>query len=141
MRTRLSILILVIPLVLFLTGCTSQQENEANAALATCLIEKGVHEYGAFWCPHCMEQSKLFGKADSLLKSGGVYIECDVRCAVARDQLPRACNGVVGRPDLCTQNKIEGYPTWIFPDGSRISGPQQLSVLAEKSGCPYTPAE
>ena len=32
-------------------------------ALAECLSEHGVIMYGAFWCPHCAAQKKVFGDA------------------------------------------------------------------------------
>ncbi|MBI2035942.1 MAG: hypothetical protein HYT12_04685 [Candidatus Liptonbacteria bacterium] len=41
---------------------------------ALCLKEKGVVFYGAFWCPHCQNQKKLFGKSQKLLP----YLECSI---------------------------------------------------------------
>jgi hypothetical protein len=37
--------------------------------------------------------------------------------------------------DTCKQAGIQHYPTWQFPDGSRVEGPQPLNVLADKTGC------
>jgi len=39
---------------------------------ASCLKDKGVIFYGAFWCPHCRAQKALFGNAVELLP----YNEC-----------------------------------------------------------------
>ncbi|HEY4504811.1 MAG TPA: hypothetical protein VJI73_03495, partial [Candidatus Paceibacterota bacterium] len=32
-------------------------------AFANCLKDRGAIFYGAFWCPHCANQKKLFGKS------------------------------------------------------------------------------
>jgi len=85
---------------------------------ANCLKEKGAVFYGAFWCPHCQNQKKMFGKSAKLLS----YIECST--ADGRGQLA-----------VCRDKKIEGYPTWEFADGSREVGEVSLEKLAEKTGC------
>lgn len=85
---------------------------------ARCLKEKSVTFYGAFWCPHCQSQKKLFGKSAKLLP----YVECST--ADGKSQLP-----------ACTEKKVEGYPTWEFADGSRASGELSLEKLKEKTGC------
>lgn len=85
---------------------------------ATCLGQKGVKFYGAFWCPHCQAQKALFGKSVSKLP----YIECSNPDGQTQDQ-------------VCNDAKIEGYPTWEFADGSRVSGEQSLQTLADKSSC------
>lgn len=85
---------------------------------AQCLTEKGAIFYGAFWCPHCQAQKKMFGRAARLLP----YVECSTPDGKA--QLP-----------LCTDKKVEGYPTWEFADGSRLSGEVPLKTLAEKTLC------
>jgi glutaredoxin len=86
--------------------------------LAQCLTKKGVIMYGAYWCPHCADQKKLFGDNFKLIK----YQECDAK-------------GENGSPAKCAAAKIEGYPTWIFPDQSRLEGQQTLQELAKKSNC------
>lgn len=88
------------------------------AAFAQCLKDKGVVFYGAFWCPHCNAQKALFGDAVSLLP----YVECST--ADGNAQTP-----------VCIAKKIQGYPTWEFADGSRLSGEQTFAQLAEKSQC------
>ena len=87
-------------------------------AFASCLSEKGATFYGAFWCPHCQSQKKMFGSSEKLLS----YVECS------------APNGQAQLP-VCTEKKIEGYPTWEFADGSRETGELSLSRLAGKTGC------
>ena len=85
---------------------------------ALCLKDKGAVFYGAFWCPHCQNQKKMFGRSQKLLP----YVECST--ADGRGQLPN-----------CSEKKIEGYPTWEFADGERLSGEIPLQTLAEKTGC------
>ena len=41
-------------------------------AFAQCLKDKGAVFYGAFWCPNCQEQKKLFDSSIKLLP----YVEC-----------------------------------------------------------------
>ena len=85
---------------------------------AQCLNEKGAIFYGAFWCPHCQSQKRLFGSSERLLN----YVECST--PDGRGQLP-----------VCQEKKVTGYPTWEFADESRLSGEIKLETLAEKTGC------
>lgn len=85
---------------------------------AQCLDEAGAKFYGAYWCPHCNDQKKMFKGAASSLP----YIEC-------------AIPGGQGQMQVCVDAGIEGYPTWIFEDGERMSGAIPLEVLAEKTSC------
>ncbi len=85
---------------------------------AQCLGEKGATFYGAFWCPHCQIQKKLFGKSAKKLP----YVECSTPDGK-------------GRLPVCIEKKIEGYPTWEFADGSRLNGEVPLAKLAEKTSC------
>lgn len=85
---------------------------------AQCLSEKGAKFYGAFWCPHCQEQKRMFGKSAELLP----YVECSLPDGKTRTK-------------ECIDAGIESYPTWIFADSTRTTGEQQLSALAEKTGC------
>lgn len=89
---------------------------------AQCLAEKEAIFYGAFWCPHCQNQKKMFGKSADLLP----YVECSTP------------NGR-GQQQVCIDEEITGYPTWEFVDGSRLSGEISLTTLSEKTGCelPY----
>lgn len=93
------------------------QSNKLGPFTA-CLKDKGVIFYGAFWCPHCQNQKKLFGSA----ASGLPYIECSTPDGQSQLQ-------------VCKDQKIENYPTWVFADGSRLTGEVPLKNLSEKSGC------
>jgi thiol-disulfide isomerase/thioredoxin len=87
-------------------------------AFATCLKDKGATFYGAFWCPHCKAQKALFGSSVDLLP----YVECSTPDGN-------------GQTQICKDKNIEGYPTWIFADGSQLSGEIPLATLAQKTGC------
>ena len=86
--------------------------------LAQCIKDKGVIFYGAFWCPHCQRTKAMFGTSARLLP----YVECST--PDGKDQTA-----------ICKEKKITGYPTWIFPDGSQLTGEHTLAELAGKSGC------
>jgi hypothetical protein len=60
----------------------------------------------------------MFGSSKSYLP----YIECSSPDGRSQKQ-------------ICTDKKIEGYPTWEFADGSRINGEASFEDLAKKTGC------
>lgn len=111
-----SVGILFVALVVYLI--TAPVKPGKLDAFASCLSEKGAKFYGTFWCPHCKNQKAAFGRSARLLP----YVECST--PDGRSQLP-----------VCTEAKIEGYPTWVFADGSRLSGNTPLPTLAEKTSC------
>lgn len=83
-----------------------------------CLKEKGATFYGAFWCPHCQSQKKLFGNSQKYLP----YVECSTPDGSAQNQ-------------TCKEKNIPGYPTWEFADKSRLNREVALNELSEKTGC------
>ncbi|MDP3764080.1 MAG: hypothetical protein Q8Q95_00460 [bacterium] len=87
--------------------------------LAQCIKDSGAIFYGAFWCPHCQNQKKMFGKSDRLLP----YVECSLPSGQGQNQ-------------TCADKKIEGYPTWEFKDSTRATKVFSLGELAEKTACP-----
>lgn len=115
-------------LIVGLVGIAMFQSKQAPAgpgkydSFAMCLKDKGATFYGAFWCPHCQAQKKLFGSSAELLP----YVECST--ADGRDST-----------QLCKDKKIEGYPTWELADGTRIpvenSAGVTLETLAAKTSC------
>lgn len=86
--------------------------------LATCIKNSGAIFYGTFWCPHCQNTKKEFGDAAKFLP----YVECSTPDGNDQNQ-------------ICKDKKIEGYPTWIFKDGSKIEGEATLDILAQKTSC------
>ncbi len=86
--------------------------------LAQCLKDKGVTFYGAFWCPHCQAEKAAFGRSARLLP----YVECSTP-------------DTQGQTQICIDKKVTGYPTWVFPDGTRQEGEMTPQELADKAGC------
>ncbi|MBM3232175.1 hypothetical protein FJZ21_02235 [Candidatus Pacearchaeota archaeon] len=86
--------------------------------LAQCISDSGAKMYGAYWCPHCQEQKKLFGSSwDSV-----TYVEC---ASSKSNQQTSDCNAA----------GIKSYPTWIFGDGKQISGVLSLEQLSTFTSC------
>src|SRR5581483_8502153 len=85
-------------------------------ALARCITMSGTKFYGAFWCPHCREQKNEFGDAANYLP----YVECSTP------------NGS-GEFPACVERGIQHYPTWIFPDGSKLEGVATIQALADRT--------
>lgn len=103
------------------TSAPAYTEVKTNANLdefATCLKDREVTFYGAFWCPHCQDQKALFGKADELLP----YVECST--PDGKDQTK-----------ICKDKEITTYPTWVFADGTIETGEHTLAELSGKTGC------
>lgn len=112
-------IIVVMVVGLFVFFAFQQNNNSPKYdAFAQCLKTKGVLFYGAFWCPHCQAQKALFGAAVQYLP----YVECSTPDGT-------------GQLAVCTDKKIDEYPTWVFPDGSTSEGDLTLQQLADKSGC------
>lgn len=118
----------LVVIILILVAVFSKEKVVGPGKLdnfAQCLKDSGATFYGAFWCPHCNNQKKLFGSSKSLLP----YVECS---------LP---NGS-GQTQICIDKNISGYPTWEFADGSRpFSGEVSLEDLSAKTGCPLPEGE
>lgn len=92
--------------------------SDQAVKVAEKLTAAGVTMYGAFWCPHCSNQKEIFGqKAWGLVQ----YVEC-------------AGQGYNGSPATCAAAGVDGYPTWVFADGSQVSGERPLEYLAGKVG-------
>jgi len=85
---------------------------------AQCLADQEATFYGAFWCPHCEDQKREFGRAEQYLP----YVECSTPDRQAQTQ-------------ECIDAEITSYPTWEFADGERLEGSVSLGELAEKTGC------
>ncbi|ABW27932.1 vitamin K epoxide reductase family protein [Acaryochloris marina] len=108
----------------------TDSSGEAELELAKHLKQTDAKMFGAFWCPHCADQKKLFGvQAISEMP----YVEC-------------APEGPSPQVDLCTEElgkaseklrpiigRDAGFPTWKIGD-NYYSGQQSLIDLAEYSG-------
>ena len=61
----------------------------------------------------------MFGNSEKLLP----YVECSTPDGNGQNQ-------------TCNDKQIEGYPTWVFADGSRLTGEISLQTLSDKTACP-----
>lgn len=111
------IVTILVGIALFGLKQSSQDAPGLYDQFAQCLKDKGAVFYGASWCPHCVAQKGDFGSSAHLLP----YVEC----STSGDKQAQECEDA----------QITGYPTWIFPDGSRETGSQSFETLAEKTGC------
>lgn len=113
------VIILLVVVLVIVIGVFANKPKEVGkfGPFAQCIKDSGAEFYGAFWCPHCQDQKAAFGNAKKLLP----YIECS--------------NADRSQTQICIDKKIEGYPTWIFKDGSRLSGFVPMATLAEKTQC------
>ena len=115
-------ILIILILSVFLISCSSSGDLTSSAVLdnfSQCLTERGAKMYGAYWCPHCLDQKEMFGKSWNNIN----YIECS---------LP----GKSGQTEVCNLAGITSYPTWEFADGSRRNGVLQLEELSSITGCP-----
>jgi uncharacterized membrane protein len=93
-------------------------EDPYLRGLAERLDDSGAIFYGASWCPHCQEQKAMFGASADRLP----YVEC----SPGGQRAPAARS--------CTSAGVQTYPTWVFPDGSRVAAVLSLSELSARVG-------
>lgn len=114
------VIVLIILGLIWLIKTPSQANKPGQFdAFAQCIADSGTKFYGAFWCPHCQDQKAEFGPSAKFLP----YVECST--SDGRNQT-----------QVCTDAGIQGYPTWVFPDGTRLEGGQSLEELSQKTDCP-----
>ncbi len=123
MNTKFVYIILVVVLFGGLVYARSVSDSHEPAPqspydlFAQCISDAGATFYGTFWCPHCKAQKELFHNSKNL-----PYIECSTP------------NGQ-GQLKVCADAGITSYPTWVFTDGSTLSGEQSFETLSEKTAC------
>ncbi len=100
-------------------GKIAAQSNTFAGRLAQHLTATNAKMYGAYWCPHCIDQKNKFGEAQKLIP----YVEC----------APNPPKGVKSETALCEQKGIKGFPTWEI-NGKMLSGERTLDELANESG-------
>lgn len=111
--------LIVIVIVVVLGGSLFVSSKPGTLdGFAQCLKDKGAIFYGAFWCPHCQATKAMFGRSAKLLP----YVECST--PNGKDQLA-----------VCKDAGIEGYPTWVFASGNRLTGELTLAQLATETQC------
>ena len=123
MQIKTKFIIFIILLVIIVAGLgigfggKTEKEGKLDA-FSQCIKSSGAEFYGTFWCAHCQNQKKMFGSSKQYLP----YIECSTPDGQSQEQ-------------ICKDKGIEGYPTWVFADGSRLSGELSLETLANKTQC------
>lgn len=113
----IAIVIAALALIAFFGRPRLKYPEEVLARLAQALASKGITMYGASWCAHCKAEKARFGPAWQYVP----YVECPEK------------------QELCLDQGIKGYPTWIGPDGVKHEGEQGLEKLAEIAGFNLAP--
>ncbi len=90
--------------------------NPDLVGFAQALAESGTTFFGAAWCPACTAQKELF-------EDGGQFLP-----------FVEVTNPDRSRNTVGDQFGIDRYPTWVFPDSTRLEGEQSLETLSERSG-------
>jgi hypothetical protein len=121
MNKFIYLIIAIIVIIAGVAGYFIWQQNQQPGkldAFAKCIASSGTTFYGAFWCPHCQNEKSFFGNSAQYLP----YVECSTPDS----------NGEL---QVCINQKVTGYPTWKFKDGTTQEGEMTLQELATKTGC------
>ncbi len=117
---RIAIYTVLIVAAFGLAYYLGNRTQHKHDAFARCLTERGVKMYGAWWCPHCQEQKEKFGASFEYAP----YVECGIK------------GNLHGKAQVCTDEKIEHFPTWQFPPtGERVERVFTLQELSDRTGC------
>ena len=92
--------------------------NHRYDGFAKCLATKQAKMYGLYWCPHCIEQKEMFGKAFQYVP----YVECAIKGS--RELTP-----------ACKAAGIKLFPSWQFGANPPKEGVFPLQELSDKTGC------
>lgn len=165
-KTIISLLIFLALIAVVILGISAgttngikPEEQKKLSTLASCLADKGVKFYGAYWCPHCADQKRMFGKAvkelpyeecaylpgpmkkktDEVLAAykAGTYTGPYKKSLDEAKAIDKLDKWEAKQTEECVAKDIQGYPTWIFPDGSRIELPTEPAELAKKAQCGF----
>ena len=114
--------VIVIAVIVIIAGVSYylafKPETQGNYdEFAKCLTENNVTMFGAYWCPHCKDQKKLFGNSWQYVN----YVECS---------LPNAA----GTTEECIKEGIDGYPTWEI-NSTKVGGLLTLQQLSDRTNC------
>jgi len=93
-------------------------KNHKYDAFAQCLATKQAKMYGLYWCPHCLEQKEMFGKAFQYVP----YVECAIK----------------GSSEITPECKVAGvklFPSWQFGLDPPKEGVLSMESLSAKTGC------
>lgn len=110
-KINIAIVLVLMSSLVILSGCTEEADPDLDV-FAQYLTGQGISMGGTDWCPHCKDQKELFGSSFQYID----YHNCD------------------NEPGWCNERGIEGYPTWVFSDGSLYPGTQSIERLKALSG-------
>lgn len=91
-------------------------DNVDMKALAKAIADSGAIFYGADWCPFCTAQKGKFGEGFSELP----FVEVTN---------PNHTLNAIG-----AANNITQLPTWVFADGTRVTGVLEIEELLSYTG-------
>jgi thiol-disulfide isomerase/thioredoxin len=107
-------------LFLAVAGFALYKRDHRYDGFAKCLSDKKVVMYGAYWCPHCVEQKEKFAASFKFAP----YVECGVP------------GNLRGEQQVCKDADIKHFPTWQFPPmGERVERVLSLEDLSDRTGC------
>jgi len=95
-----------------------EYKNHRYDGFANCLASRHAKMYGLYWCPHCVEQKEMFGKAFRYVP----YVECAIKDS--RELAPQ-----------CKAAGVKLFPSWQFGANPPIEGVFPLQELSDKTGC------
>jgi hypothetical protein len=117
---RMAIYAVLIVAAFGLAYYLGNRTQHRHDAFARCLTERGVKMYGAWWCPHCVEQKEKFDASFEYVP----YVECGIK------------GDVHGVSQVCKDESVKHYPTWQFPPtGERVERIFTLQELSDRTGC------
>jgi hypothetical protein len=93
-------------------------KNHRYDSFAKCLGSKQAKMYGLYWCPHCLDQKEMFGKAFQYVP----YVECAIKGS--REMTPE-----------CKAAGAKNFPTWQLPGEPLHEGVLSLEELSGRTGC------
>lgn len=93
-------------------------KNHRYDAFAKCLASKNAKMYGLYWCPHCLDQKKMFGESFEYVP----YVECAIKGS--HEMAPE-----------CKAAHAAHFPSWQFNGGPLQEGVRTLDDLGARTGC------
>lgn len=93
-------------------------KNHHYDAFAKCLASKNAKMYGLYWCPHCLDQKKMFGESFEYVP----YVECAIKGS--HEMAPE-----------CKAAHAAHFPSWQFNGGPLQEGVESLDDLGARTGC------
>jgi len=93
-------------------------KNHRYDQFAKCLASKNAKMYGLYWCPHCLDQKKMFAGSFQYVP----YVECAIK----------------GSHEMVQECKAAGaahFPSWQFNGGPLHEGVESLEDLGAQTGC------